>query len=202
MAGRGRRGRDVGALGGLEEDLFELPTDTAGLVRRECRRCHRIFKIRAGALDGEAVQRVLAERLGEANREELPASEPERFCPYCGVAGPEHGWLTAEQRSVVEKRADHLRRELRHVQLQHPQKTLAQNPNVTYLAVAPAPFEAKFSEQADVLRAFPLLCCRETVRLTSAWHGPVHCYFCGTVHDVPRVTPGFLDRLARFGVDF
>lgn len=193
----------AGGLGAeeLDGDCFELPSDRAGLVRRECGSCHRVFKVRGGELDGETVQRAFGDKVAHANGEELPALTPERHCPYCGACAPEHAWLTAEQRAVVEKRADHWQREIRHVQLLQPQLTLSQNPNVTYLAVAPEPFAERVADQPETLRAFPLLCCSETVRLASNWHGPVHCYFCGTVHEVERVMPGFTERLALYGLD-
>jgi hypothetical protein len=182
-------------------DSLVLPADGAGLMSRECGSCHRVFKVRRGEAEGGAVQRTLARRMAHVNDAEISNFPPERFCPYCGQAAAEDSWLTAEQRALVEKRADHWLRELRYVQLSQPRQTLAQNPNLTYLPVAPEPFPEAAPERTDALRPFPLVCCREQMRISPSWHGPVHCHFCGIEHDLPRVSPGFLERLGNSGID-
>ena len=186
---------------GSDEESFALPAEGSGLVRRECAECHRTFEVRAGELDASTVQRAMARRLAHANDCELGELPPERFCPYCGHTAPEDAWLTAQQRAAVEKRADHWLREVRYVQLMQPRQTLADNPNVTYLAVPPEPFAEQALRSAEVLQAFPLVCCREQIRISPGWQGPVRCYFCGVEHEIPRMVPGFLERIGSGGLD-
>ena len=185
----------------LPGEAFALALDPGGLLRRECEECHRVFKVRVGELDAHSTFRALARHLVHANDAELADIPPERFCPYCPATAPDDAWFTAEQRAAVEQRADHWRRELRYQQLSQPRRTLGDNPFVTYLAVPPEPMPKRAAPVPDGLRPFPLLCCREVLFISSAWHGPVRCHFCGVVNEIDRVMPGFLERLGDSGVD-
>lgn len=176
-------------------ESFSLPADRAGFVRRECGSCHRIFKVRAGERDAGAVQRSFAGRLAHANGEELLHAPVTRHCPYCKVSAPDEAWFTSAQREHVEKRADHFQREIRFQQLSQPRRQLDDNPFLTFLPVAPPPFDAELNDSGEAPRPFPLVCCKEELRLQSSWSGSVTCFFCGTEHEIPRILPGLFARL-------
>jgi hypothetical protein len=184
-------------------EAFKIAGDRAGYVRRECGSCHRIFKVRAGERDAGALQRALGARLLHANAEEFQHHAPmTRHCPYCQHQAPEEAWFTSAQRAHVEKRADHFQREVRFQQLNQPRRQLDDNPYLTFLPVEPEPFDAELAETGEASRPFPLVCCKEELRLQSSWSGSVSCFFCGTEHEIPRIAPGLFERLGGSDSDF
>jgi hypothetical protein len=178
-----------------ELDAVQLPLDVDGHLRRECPSCHRQFLVRFSEQEPLGIQRELARHLPHHNDAELEPPAHQAHCPYCGAAAAPESWFTAEQRAYLEKRAEHWRRQLRHVQLGLPRLALSANPNLTFLPIEPEPFETPLPNEPGGLCAFPLLCCGEQVKLLEGWRSPVHCYHCGARHDPPRVRPGALQRL-------
>jgi hypothetical protein len=169
--------------GGPRNESLVLPADISGFVRRECPTCHRLFKVRAAHLGGLVLARVLG-KITHQNGHELEVKGSTRHCPYCGARAGEEAWFTAEQRNWLDKRAETFALELRYEQLAHVERTLGVNPNPTFLPVRPAMPECRLRPEADDMRAVPLLCCGEEVKLSESWPGPVHCFLCGTEHEM------------------
>lgn len=176
-----RRG-EFGA-GGPRNELLTLPADASGFVRRECPSCYRLFKVQAAYIGSLVLERVLG-KVSHQNGDELKASALTRHCPYCGARATEECWFTAEQRNWLDKRAETFGLELRYEQLAHVERTLAVNPSPTFLPVRPALPDCRLRPEPDDMRAVPLLCCGEEIKLSENWLGPVRCFLCGTEHEM------------------
>src|SRR4051812_14170781 len=98
--------------GGPRAEKLALPRDRLNFVRRECRECHRQFKVRLTELDGLMALRRMASHVPHENGHEASSLEVARRCPYCGVTGQDDDWFTAEQRAFLDKRAESLGQEL------------------------------------------------------------------------------------------
>jgi len=172
-----------------------LPTDSRGFLRRECPTCHRLFKVRGTKLEGHLVFKRLSARVAHANPHEADWPEGVRHCPYCGVTAPDDRWFTAEQRAFLDKRAETFGREIRYEQLAQIERTLAVNPRPTFVAVRPERSCARLSAEPDDMRAVPLFCCREEIKVLESWLGAVRCFLCGTEHELGAAL--LRERLAR-----
>jgi len=164
-------------------DDFQLPLDAAGFSTRECALCQAEFKIRWSPRDAQALAAALAARLGHLNGGEAAAEGLVRHCPYCAAAAPPDAWWTKDQRRWFDEQARQLDDELRWRRLRLPLDTLAENPNPTYVTVAPrrAPPPELFADE-DELITVPLPCCGEEIKVREGWIGPVRCHFCGFAH--------------------
>ncbi len=171
--------------GGPWAELLKLPADRMGFVRRECARCHRQFKVRETALDGEEIFNRLNGQVSHCNEHEGAACAESvlRSCPYCGEQAADGGWFTAEQRAWLDKRAQTFSEELRFEQLSHVERTLSANPHPTFLAVRPKPSSASLRPEPDDMRLVPMLCCGESVKVAESWVGPLTCFYCGCEHE-------------------
>jgi hypothetical protein len=163
--------------------------DASGFLRRECSTCHRTFKARFSHDDALRVQRELSRQLTNVNNDEAASEICERHCPYCGTAAPDDGWFTAEQRTHLEHRAEHWAKQVTYTQLVFARSTLDANPNLTFVPVEPPPFDEKLPDELEDMRRFPLLCCREEIKLIDGWAQVVCCFYCGLVHQPQSVTP-------------
>jgi hypothetical protein len=176
--------KNIFGAGGPRRELLTLPQDPAGFVRRECPSCHRLFKIGASrALGALVLARVIGKVAHENGHESRPSNET-RFCPYCGSRATEDCWFTAEQRAWLDKRAETFGLEIRYEQLAHVERTLAENPNPTFLPVRPEMPERSLGPEHDDMRAVPMLCCGQEIKISEAWPGPVRCFFCGCEHEL------------------
>lgn len=181
--------------GGPWAESLALPMDSGGFVRRECPTCHRLFKVRGTHLEGRLVLLRLSSLVAHANRHESDWPEAVRHCPYCGAQATDERWFTAEQRAFLDGRAETFGQELRYEQLMHVERTLADNPNPTFLPVRPERGAAALPAEPEDMRRVPLLCCREELKICEGWTGPVRCYFCGTEHELGAAL--IRDRLSR-----
>ncbi len=172
-----------------EEEWAELPVDRAGFLRKECSTCRRQFKLRRSDADAALFLRRIARALPHANGHEIASPLPIRACPYCGHRGDGDEWWTDEQRLFVTKIAGALAQEVRFEQLRHVERTLGQNPFLTFLPVAPAPFQSRLRPEEDDMRVLPLVCCTEEVKIRESWSGTIHCPFCGIEHDTDPLHP-------------
>jgi uncharacterized Zn-finger protein len=169
------------AISHLEEQL-KLPLDRRGFLRRECAICHRQFKLRWSEQDAMLVMRRIGAELRHVNDHEVVGHAAARTCPYCGTAAEADAWWTEEQRLFLTKKAAALGEEIRFEQLRHVERTLGQNPNMTFLPVPPTPFRLSVRAEPDDMRVVPLVCCGEDVKVRDSWTGTIHCPFCGAEH--------------------
>jgi hypothetical protein len=181
--------------GGPWAELLTLPRDSLGFVRRECAACHRTFKVKGTQLEGMLVFLRVAARVTHQNEHESRFPLATRTCPYCGARGSDDAWFTAEQRNWLDKRADTLGQELRYEQLAHVERTLADNQSPTFLPVRPDMPTGRLRPEPDDMRAVPMLCCLEEIKISEHWLGPVHCFYCGLEHEMGAAV--IRDRLAR-----
>ena len=156
-----------------------LPQDSAGFVRRECPFCRRQFKTRPFPGDGLSVHRYLGKQLPHENRHELNRPAARSVCLYCGKAAAPEAWLTAEQRSFLDRVACEYASELRNAQRGYVAQTLALESSRDLVAVAPAKAPAAMPPEPDDLQILPLLCCGEEAKGAEPWASPVFCPRCG-----------------------
>lgn len=173
------------AISHLEEQL-KLPLDRRGFLRRECATCHRQFKLRWSEQDAVLVMRRLGAELRHVNDDEVVPHTVRRTCPYCGAQADGDTWWTEEQRLFLTRKAAALGEEIRFEQLRHVERTLGQNPNLTFLPVAPTPFRDAVRPEPDDMRVVPLVCCGEDVKVRDSWTGTIHCPFCSAEHEMKR----------------
>ncbi len=188
------RRTEFGSGGPLGESLA-LPADRLGFVRRQCPECRRPFKIKGARLDSLSLLRRIAGQVAHLNAHETVRAAGSRHCPYCRFAAPEESFLTPEQQAFLDQRAEAFSLELRYEMLAHVERTLADNPNPTFLAVRPEPSKTQLADEPNDMRVLPLLCCREELKLPESWPGPVCCFFCGAVHELQA--PLVHERLSR-----
>lgn len=169
------------AISQFEEQL-KLPLDRRGFLRRECSACHRQFKLRWSEQDAVLVMRRLGAELPHVNEHEVRPARAMRTCPYCGAEADSDSFWTEEQRLFLTRKAAALGEEIRFEQLRHIERTLGQNPNLTFLPVPPAPFRLGVRAEPDDMRVVPMVCCGEDVKVRDSWTGSVHCPFCATEH--------------------
>lgn len=162
----------------MGEEQLRLPLDGGGFFRRECPDCHGQFKLRWTDLDGRLLLRQIGSVIPFANEEEL-VDTGMLSCPYCAHREDARAWWTEEQRSHLTERAAALRAEIRFEQLRYVERSLAENPFPTFLPVAPAPYRGAFAPEPDDMRAVPLVCCGEEVKVRDSWSEKVRCPFCG-----------------------
>jgi len=165
------------------DESFELPVDRRGYLRKECSSCRRQFKLRFTDADNALFQRRVAKGLPHANEHEIATGAAVRICPYCAHHADADAWWTEEHRLWLGKIAASLSEEIRFEQLRYVERTLGQNPYMTFLPVAPAPFHGQMRAEADDMRVVPLVCCGEEVKVRESWAGPIHCPFCGIEHE-------------------
>lgn len=163
-------------------EVLRMPLDPGGFSRRQCPDCHRQFKLRWTESDGGLVVRELGATIRFANDDEV-GEAAQLCCPYCAHRAAAGTWWTEEQREFLEKRAATLQAEIRFEQLRHVERTLAENPYLTFLPVPPAPFQVSIRSEPDDMRIVPLVCCGEEVKVRESWQGAVRCPFCGTEHE-------------------
>lgn len=161
---------------------LSLPRNAQGLVGRECPKCHRTFRVAEPPGEEQPTRAAFVAALRPANADELSGAR-ERFCPYCGHRAPSDAFLTAAQREYVQAWAQRVVRDVRYEQLRLPERTLSQNPYVTYVTVEPPPFVPPRPSEPDA-RALSLVCCGERVVLDSPRCDSFVCPGCGTRHDL------------------
>ncbi|WP_373048462.1 hypothetical protein [Vulgatibacter sp.] len=171
------------------EEQLKLPLDRRGFLRRECSTCHRQFKLRWSEQDAVLLLRRLGNELRHENEHEVVTHPVSRTCPYCSASAHADAWWTEEQRLYLSRKAAALGEEIRFEQLRHVERTIGQNPNLTFLPVPPAPFRAGVRAEPDDMRVIPLVCCGEDVKVRDSWTGTIHCPFCGVEHDIQRGHP-------------
>jgi len=171
------------AISHFEEQL-KLPLDRRGFLRRECATCHRQFKLRWSEQDAVLVMRRLGAELPHVNDHEVRPGTALRTCPYCAVQADADTFWTEEQRLFLARKAAALGEEIRFEQLRHIERTLGQNPNLTFLPVPPAPFRFAVRAEPDDMRVVPMVCCGEDVKVRDSWTGAIHCPFCATEHAI------------------
>lgn len=169
------------AISTFEEQL-KLPLDRRGFLRRECTTCHRQFKLRWSEQDAVLVMRRLGAELPHINADEVGPGAAHRTCPYCAVGASADAFWTEEQRLFLSRKAAALGEEIRFEQLRHVERTLGQNPNLTFLPVAPSPMRLGVRSEPDDMRVVPMVCCGEDVKVRDSWTGSVHCPFCAAEH--------------------
>ncbi|AKU90555.1 hypothetical protein [Vulgatibacter incomptus] len=171
------------------EEIVEFPVDRRGFLRRECAACHRQFKLRRSGADASIVLRRIMKSLPHVNEQEIRAAISQRICPYCAHRADGDEWWTDEQRVFLGRMAAAIGEEVRFEQLRHVERTLGQNPYLTFLPVAPAPFEGASRTESDDMRVMPLVCCGEEVKIRESWTGSIRCPFCGIEHATEPVQP-------------
>lgn len=168
------------------EEQVRLPVDRRGFLRRECASCHRQFKLRWSEQDAVLALRRLGRELPHVNADEIASLSARRICPYCGAAAEPDEFWTEEQRLFLSRRAMALAEAIRFEQLRHVERTLSQNPYLTFLPVPPGPFLHGLRPEPDDMRVVPLVCCGEDVKVRDSWQGTVRCPFCGAEHELPK----------------
>lgn len=166
-----------------DEDALELPVDRRGFLRKECGSCRRQFKLRHTEADTTLFLRRVSKGLPHANEHEIAIASAPRSCPYCGHRADADAWWTEEHRLCLSKIAASLSEEIRFEQLRYVERTLGQNPYLTFLPVAPAPFHSSMRAEPDDMRVVPLVCCGEEVKVRDTWTGSIHCPYCGIEHE-------------------
>ncbi len=150
--------------------------------RRRCPACGRAFRLRptpgaAAELAGELVRRVPHANAAEIASE--GASAGGCLCPYCGRQGPLELFLGRAQESFFDGAAEWIAAEVRFEQLRLAERTLGQNPYLTFLALPPAPPRLPAPAEVNELSAVPLLCCGGGLEIERGWEGDLHCPYCG-----------------------
>lgn len=169
----------------LFEEQLKLPLDRRGFLRRECETCHRQFKLRWREHDAVLVMRRLGAELPHVNADEVETSAARRVCPYCAARASADAFWTEEQRLFLSRKAASLGEEIRFEQLRHVERTIGQNPNLTFLPVPPQPGKLGVRAEPDDMRVVPMVCCGEDVKVRDTWSGAVHCPFCAAEHAIP-----------------
>ena len=159
-----------------------LPRDVSGFLRRECPHCRRQFKIRSTGDEAGSVHRVLAGVVPHENADEADVPPPSLHCLYCGKRGPFEEFLTPQQRFHVERMAQSFAEEVRYQQLTQVHRTLSQNPNPTFVPLAPPRAPGPMRADDDDLDRVYFLCCGEDAKLAPRWERPLFCPACGAEH--------------------
>jgi len=184
-----------GRTAALHAEQVSLPQDSLGFVRRECPSCHRLFKARAARAEGQRIFRRVAAHVVHANDQEVRCPRVRRSCPYCAHRADEDQWFTAEQREWLDRRGKTLSLELRYEQLACVERTLSLNPSPTFITVRPEPSSGALQAEPDDMSVVPLLCCREELKVSERWSGPLRCFYCGVEHELGAAL--LRDRLTR-----
>ncbi len=158
---------------------LSLPLDASGFVRRECPSCRRHFKTRPLAQDGSVVNHLIAAQLPHHNEDEAPLTESELTCLYCGKNEAVEAMLTSEHRSYLERFGKSLAEHVRYEQLSYVARTLAHNPQPTFVPVHPGQLPGEFRPEPDDMKVVPLVCCGEEAKAAAGWDEPYFCPRCG-----------------------
>lgn len=158
-------------------EIVSIPLDPKGFFRRQCPDCRREFKLRWTELDGSLILRHIGGFIPFANGDEVaPASA--LVCPYCAHKEQALSFFTATQREHLTKRAESLEEEIRFEQLRHVERSLADNPYPTFLAIPPEPFGSAIEPDPDDMQVILLPCCEEEIKVREAWFDSIRCPFC------------------------
>jgi len=159
-------------------ETVTIPIDPRGFFRRQCPDCQREFKIRWTELEGSLILQHLGSSIRFANWDEV-ATASSLVCPYCAHREPASSFFTSAQREHLTRRAENLEAEIRFEQLRHVERSLADNPYPTFLAIPPAPFGDSIEPDPDDMRVVHLPCCGEEIKVREAWSERIRCPFCG-----------------------
>lgn len=158
-------------------ELVSIPLDPRGFFRRQCPGCHREFKLRWTDLDGSLILRHLGASVRFANDDEVAQAAP-LVCPYCAHEEQAVSFFTPAQRAHLTKRAETLVAEIRFEQLRHVERSLADNPYPTFLAIPPEPFDGEIDPEPDDMQVVLLACCKEEIKVRDAWFDRIRCPYC------------------------
>ena len=160
-------------------EILSIPLDPEGFFRRQCPDCRREFKLRWTELDGSLILRHLGTAIPFANGDEVAQDSP-LICPYCAHREQAVSFFTAAQRAHLAKRAESLVAEIRFEQLRHVERSLADNPYPTFLAIPPEPFHGTLEPDPDDMRVILLPCCSEEIKVGEGWDDSLCCPFCAS----------------------
>lgn len=167
------------SLCGVGVETITLPLDRGGFCRRRCPDCQREFKVRWTEMEGRLILQHLGASIRFANLDEVARAHP-LVCPYCAHRESADSFFTPAQREHLARRAESLEAEIRFEQLRHVERSLAENPYPTFLALPPAPFRASLGPEPDDMRVILLPCCEEEIKIRESWTGWIRCPYCAS----------------------
>jgi hypothetical protein len=152
----------------------------------------REFKIQLGEKDIQTVEDEVAQpfllepSLEDQATTEAMADATEYFCPYCGQVADSDSWWTQEQLSYAHVAAKNIATEMINRELLRTMRGLGRQFGSRQSAVqlkiraSDIPREPEWiSPENNDMAVFALPCCDQTIKIDEAWHGAVHCFFCG-----------------------
>lgn len=159
--------------------IGSLGFDQPAFWRRRCPRCQRAFQLHPQREQASELARELLRRLPHANTHEFATSKglAQPRCPYCGASAALWEFLPKSVEAALDRQAAWLGAWIRCERLRLPERTLGQNPFVSFLPVPPKDPLGPV-RWAERLEPVPLVCCGGELSLEVGWAGTLCCPYC------------------------
>lgn len=168
---------------------ISLPLDEDGYFRRECPLCLKEFKVLLTDEErGEFENGILNSLVDKNSDETIDDEQIEHFCPYCGQNSKADAWWTQEQLEYINSIVQNIFAKILNENLINPLKSSSRNnSNIKFEGKEIEAEDSWIQPETNDMKIFGLPCCQRKIKIQDTWDGPVHCYFCGFIHDKVQI---------------